>query len=96
MRRLRFDQAKLLVVFTDGAEWIRQLCAWWPIPGLLILDLFHVKRRIWELARALYGEQTPQARQWAETQCLWMTPRLITVSSLQIPRIRHTLLPARR
>jgi hypothetical protein len=69
MRRLRFDQAKLLVVISDGAEWIRQLCAWLPIPVLLILDLFHVKKRIWELAHALYGEQTPQARQWAEVQC---------------------------
>jgi Uncharacterised protein family (UPF0236) len=69
MRRLRFDQAKLLVVLGDGAEWIRQLCAWLPIPVLLVLDLFHVKQRIWELAQALPGEQTPQARQWAETQC---------------------------
>jgi hypothetical protein len=69
MRRLRFDQAKLLVVLSDGAEWIRQLCAWLPLPVLLILDLFHVKQRIWELAYTLYGQQTPQARRWAETQC---------------------------
>jgi hypothetical protein len=57
-----------LVVLSDGAEWIRQLCAWLPIPVLLILDLFHVKQRLWELAHALYGEQTPQARRWAEAQ----------------------------
>lgn len=69
MIRLRFDQANLLVVLSDGAEWIRQLCAWLPIPVLLILDLFHVKHRIWEVAQGLYGSKTPQSREWAEAQC---------------------------
>jgi len=44
-------------------EWIRQLCAWLPIPVLMILDLFHVKPRLWELAQALHGPTTPQARE---------------------------------
>ncbi len=67
--RLRFDQVELLVVLSDGAEWIRSLCKWLPIPVLLILDLFHVKKRIWEVANALYGERTPEAREWARVQC---------------------------
>lgn len=69
MLRLRFDQAELLVVLSDGAEWVRSLCKWLPIPVMLILDLFHVKHRIWEVANALYGERTPEAAQWARTQC---------------------------
>ena len=69
MLRLRFDQAELLVVLSDGAEWIRSLCKWLPIPVLLILDLFHVKKRIWEVANALYGERTPEAVEWARIQC---------------------------
>lgn len=68
MLRLRFDQAKQLVVLSDGAEWIRSLAGWLPIPVLLILDLFHVKHRIWEVANSLYGEHTAKAREWAETQ----------------------------
>ena len=69
MREHRFDRADLLVLLSDGAEWIRSFAEWLPIKVLLILDLFHVKHRIWEVATALYGEHTPQARRWAETQC---------------------------
>lgn len=69
MLRLRCDQAKLLVVLSDGAEWIRSLAKWLPVPTLLILDLFHVKHRIWEVAHALYGQHTDAAKIWARTQC---------------------------
>lgn len=67
--RLRFDQTKLLVVLSDGAEWIRSLGKWLPLPVLLILDLFHVKHRIWQVGHALYGEHTDAARTWAGVQC---------------------------
>lgn len=66
--RLRFDQAKLLVILSDGADWIRSIAQWLPIPTFLILDLYHVKRRIWEVAHSLYGDHTPEAKQWAEVQ----------------------------
>lgn len=69
LSRQRFDQAKTLVILSDGAEWIRSLAAWLPMPLLLILDLFHVKKRIWDVANALYGDRTDAARQWAHTQC---------------------------
>lgn len=69
MLRLRFDQAELLVVLSDGAEWVRSFVKWLPVPVLLILDLFHVKHRIWEVANALHGEKTPEAAQWARIQC---------------------------
>jgi hypothetical protein len=68
MLRRRFDQAEQLVIISDGAEWIRSLGKWLPIPALLILDLFHVKHRIWEVAHSVYGEHSPKARQWAEVQ----------------------------
>lgn len=69
MLRQRFDAAKLLVILSDGADWVRSLAAWLPIPTFLILDLFHVKHRLWEVANSLYGEKTPKARSWAEIQC---------------------------
>jgi hypothetical protein len=69
MLRQRFDQAELLVVLSDGAEWVRSLVKWIPNPVMLILDLFHVKHRIWEVANALYGERTPMAAEWARIQC---------------------------
>ncbi len=70
LRRLRFDQAKLCVVLSDGADWIRQLANWLPFSVLLILDLFHAKHRIWEVANALHGERTAEAGAWAGEQCL--------------------------
>ena len=69
MLRKRFDQAKLLVVISDGAEWIRSLAAWLPIPCFLILDLYHVKRRIWEVAHSQYGEENVEGSKWANIQC---------------------------
>ncbi|MBW2736480.1 MAG: ISKra4 family transposase [Deltaproteobacteria bacterium] len=68
MLRKRFDGAKLLIVLSDGSEWIRSLANWFPIEAFLILDLYHVKRRIFEVAHAVFGEHTREARAWAEVQ----------------------------
>lgn len=61
MRQLRFDKATRLVVLSDGAEWIRSLAQWLPCEAFLILDLFHAKRRIWQVSRALWGEHNSQS-----------------------------------
>jgi hypothetical protein len=66
--RKRFDQAKLLIFLSDGSDWIRSIAAWLPIKTFLILDLYHVKHRIFEVANAVFGERTPEAHAWAETQ----------------------------
>jgi len=66
--RQRFDEARRLVVLSDGSDWIRSVCDRLPVRPLLILDLFHVKHRLWEVANLLHGEHTPAARAWAEQQ----------------------------
>ena len=66
--RRGFDHAERLVVLSDGAEWIRLLARRLPIPVVLILDLFHVKHRIWEVANQLYGEHSGKAGNWARKQ----------------------------
>ena len=66
--RLRFDQAERLVLLSDGADWIRRLADWMPCTVCLILDLFHAKKRIWELAAALW-EDDDQRKRWARLQC---------------------------
>ena len=68
LARLRFDQVKLLVILSDGAEWIRSIAQWLPFKTLLILDLFHVKHRIVEVAHALYGQTSAKAAAWAHAQ----------------------------
>ncbi len=69
MLRLRIDQARLLVMRTDGAEWIRSIAQRLPMDTLLILDLYHVKHRIWEVAHSLYGEHSARASEGAHMQC---------------------------
>ena len=66
--RLRFDQAERLVLLSDGADWIRRLADWMPCTVCLILDLFHAKKRIWEVAAALW-EDDDQRKRWARLQC---------------------------
>ena len=66
---LGYDRAKLLVVLSDGAEWIRSLVMLLPIEVMLILDLYHVKKKIWEVGVAVYGEGSQQAVEWSEEQC---------------------------
>ena len=66
--RERFDQADRLVVLSDGARWIRHLCAWLPIKTQMILDLFHVKHRIWDTARTLHIDDDKAASRWAREQ----------------------------
>lgn len=69
MLRLGFERAKTLVVLSDGAEWIRGIRERLPVEVMFILDLFHVKHRVFEVAHLLFGDGTPEARAWAETQC---------------------------
>jgi len=69
MRRLAFDRAQQLVILSDGAQWIRSFAQWLPIKTFLILDLYHVKHRIWTVANALYGAKTEKATRWAKARC---------------------------
>jgi hypothetical protein len=69
MVRLRFDQAKLLVILSDGAEWIRSLAEWLPVKVFLILDLYHAMHRVWDVGRALYGDNTLECERWSREQC---------------------------
>ena len=68
LRRLRFDRANLVVILGDGADWIRSVAKWLPFETLLILDLFHVKHRIMEVANLLHGAKSDEARRWAHVQ----------------------------
>ena len=61
-------RAKKQVVMGDGAEWIWRL-ADHHFPGALqIVDLFHARQHLWELARALYPNDDVQHRRWAMRQ----------------------------
>jgi hypothetical protein len=65
-RRRGFDQARRRVVLGDGAPWIWNL-ADELFPGAIqIVDLYHAKGHLWDVAKAIYGAGTDLAEQWAK------------------------------
>jgi len=68
LTRLRFERAKLVVILSAGADWIRSLAAWLPFEPLLILDLYHVEHRVLEVAHLLWGQGSARAQCWAHEQ----------------------------
>jgi hypothetical protein len=64
--RRGFDRAPRRVVLGDGAPWIWNL-ADEQFPGATqIVDLYHAKGHLWDVAKAIYGAGTDLADQWAK------------------------------
>jgi hypothetical protein len=58
--RQRWWTASSVVVLGDGAEWIWNRAKDLFPQAVQILDLFHAKEHIWEVARQMYGGSGPQ------------------------------------
>ncbi len=59
-----WSRAKKKVIMGDGAEWIWNL-ADLHFPGALqIVDLFHARQHLWDLARLLYSGDDARQKQW--------------------------------
>ena len=65
-QRRGFYQARRRVVLGDGAHWIWNL-AGEQFPGAVqIVDLFHAKQHLSDVAKAIYGPGSDLGRQWAK------------------------------
>ena len=65
-RRRGFDRAERRVILGDGAPWIWNL-ADEHFPGAVqIVDLFHAKGHVWDVAKAIYGAGSTLGEQWAK------------------------------
>jgi len=65
-RRRGFHQAACRVVLGDGARWIWNL-ADEQFPGAIqIVDLYHAKGHLWDVAKAIYGAGSDLGEQWAK------------------------------
>ncbi len=62
-----------VTVLGDGARWIWNLSAAHFGERTEIIDFYHACEHIWDVAKALHGEGTPEAKEWAEkyTRELW-------------------------
>ncbi len=65
-QRRGFDRAGRRVVLGDGAVWIWNL-AGEQFPGAIqIVDLYHAKGYLWDVAKAIYGAGSDLAERWAK------------------------------
>jgi Uncharacterised protein family (UPF0236) len=59
-----WNRAAKKVVIGDGAEWIRNIVEL-HFPGAVhIVDLYHARQHLWEVARALYPNDTGSQKAW--------------------------------
>ena len=67
-RQCGLEQAQQVVVLGDGAPWIWDL-ADEQFPGAVqIVDLYHAKEHVWDVAHAVFGWAT-QGEPWATHAC---------------------------
>lgn len=64
-KRRRFDQAQRRVLLGDGAKWIWNIGDLHLPDATQIVDLFHAKQHLSELATALYGPGSDLGKRWA-------------------------------
>lgn len=55
-----------LIVLGDGAEWIWKLVNTHFSDAVQILDFYHASEHLWDLARAVFGSESPAGKAWAE------------------------------
>jgi hypothetical protein len=59
-----WSRALIRVVMGDGAEWIWNLATLHFPDAILIVDLYHARQHLWEVARTLYPNQAVNRRAW--------------------------------
>lgn len=59
-----WSRAEKKVVLGDGAEWIWNLADLYFPGAVQIVDLFHARQRLWDVARKLYPNQEAEQRRW--------------------------------
>jgi len=65
-KRRGFNEAKRRVILGDGALWIWNLASEQFPWAIQIVDLFHAKEHLSEVAKAIYGPSSDLGRQWAK------------------------------
>ena len=59
-----WSRARLRVVIGDGAEWIWNLAALHFSDAIHIVDLYHARQHLWDLARRLYPNDPVKLKAW--------------------------------
>jgi hypothetical protein len=65
-RRRGFDAAERRVVIGDGARWIWNIASELFPEAIQIVDLYHAKGTLWDVAKALFGPTSERTEEWAK------------------------------
>ncbi len=68
-REAGLEMASQVVVLGDGALWIWKLVAEHFPNAVQIVDLYHAKEHVWDVAHAVFGRATEAAALWAKQAC---------------------------
>lgn len=63
--RCGLERAVEVVILGDGARWIRRLAEEHFPHATQIVDVYHAREHVWNVANAVYGPATPQGAAWA-------------------------------
>lgn len=63
------ERAQQVVVLGDGAPWIWNVVSEQFPQAVQIVDLYHAKEHVWDVAHAVFGGATPEATAWATGAC---------------------------
>ncbi len=55
------------MILGDGARWIRHIVQEHFPHAVQIVDLYHAREHLWNVANAVYGPGTPQGAVWAKS-----------------------------
>lgn len=69
--RRGWDKANLVVVLGDGASWIwDHVSAQVPdtVEKMEIIDFYHASKYLWDLSKAVFGEESEETKAWAEAR----------------------------
>ncbi len=69
------SQAESVLVLADGAAWIWNIAQNRFKEAVHRVDFWHVSEHLWTVARDLYGQGTPEARQWVQPLLRWLKRR---------------------
>jgi hypothetical protein len=87
--RRGLGRAQWILVVGDGAPWIWNVAADRWAEAQELLDFYHASEHLWELGRALYGED--QAKEWVEGRLYELrhgqeAKFLAQIAALKVPR----------
>lgn len=68
-QRCGLEQAEQVIVLGDGAPWIWNLVDEYFPQSVQIVDLWHAREHVWNVAHAVFGHTNVQTAAWAKQGC---------------------------